>query len=378
MNVLHITSWYPHAGGPHETLFVQRHVEALAHYGDQTVWHITAAQGARWQLDTRKHLADRTYFFSAPIPSMFVIEWIATLMILYAWVTRDRSHTFDAINFCIAYPNCVNINFIKKIIKKPILITEHYSAYRIEFNSNAKGIDRIRNIFNHSIPVVCVSKSLSDDISRFSRNSSIPFYYVPNVVDTKHFRPSPLSIPTEGRFFAMAYWRLPKRPDVLLEAMAQLRDQGYRVTLRIGGSGEQWDRLQARISELGLTEQVRSLGPLNPEQAADEMRHAHAFLHASDYETYSAVCVEALGCGTPVIASRVGGIPEYMDEFRGRTVPVNEPATWANVIASYWDSALTVDRAAIAARMATSGSPKEVGRVYHEIIASIIGGTRST
>jgi L-malate glycosyltransferase len=116
---------------------------------------------------------------------------------------------------------------------------------------------------------------------------------------------------------------------------------------------------------------VDVLGQLSPEQVADEMRRAHALLHASDYETYSAVCAEALCCGTPVIASRVGGIVEYMNTARGAMIAEATAQAWANGIRTNWQRCLDTDRTAIAAGMAERAGSRSVGPRYAAILREI-------
>lgn len=372
MKVLHITAWYPSSEQPGWAPFVHRHVLALQPFADQRVWHLTVALGRTLRLDRRKHLADRTLLLSGPFLSWRIVEWTATLLILFAWFTRDRSFRPDVVNFCIAYPNCVHTRTLRLFIRMPFVITEHYSAYRYGFNTASRGLERIRKIFRRGTPVIAVSHALIEDIEQFARTTLAPACIVHNVVDGTRFHHRREVSPEEGRFFALAYWRQPKRPDLLIEALSILAERGRDVRLRIGGSGEQLDALRERFREFGVEDRIDLLGDLEPEQVAEEMRRAHLFLHASDHETYAVVCAEALCCGTPVVASRVGGIPEYLDPARGRTVPDPSPVTWADTIEAYWDSSWHTDRHALAMRSIAINAPDAVGSCYAGFLQEVL------
>src|SRR5204863_4212602 len=111
------------------------------------------------------------------------------------------------------------------------------------------------------------------------------------------------------------------------------------------------DALRKRIAELDLTAHVDLLGQLDEQHVAQEMRAAHAMVHASDYETYSAVCAEALCCGTPVIASGVGGIPELVGPGEGQLVATNTAEEWTATWAAAWKELLIADRGSISRTM---------------------------
>lgn len=371
MNVLHITGWYPNVWAPNESPFVQRHIKALEPLCGNAVWHIDVRPGKKWRLSTKGPLADRTFLIGTKLQRWLILEWIATFLILWAWITRNRSRPVDLINFHIAYPNCARIRLLKALIRRPMVITEHFSAYRVGFNSVSKGIDRIRRIFHAGVPVLVVSNALRQDITRFAGPPTPHFHVVDNVVETDVFNGSG-STREEGRFFAIAGWRSPKRPDLLLDALAELRANGRPARLRLAGTGPGSEAINNAIVKLGLDEYVDVLGHLEPNAVAEEMRRAHALLHASDYETYSVVCAEALCCGTPVVASNVGGIPEFLGEGMGVLVDANTSEAWTKALELHWDSLLNVDRALISSTMSARAGAPAVGQRYFEVLRTIV------
>jgi glycosyltransferase involved in cell wall biosynthesis len=312
----------------------------------------------------------------APIRWWYVIERISFLLIVWAWLTRDRSRRYDLVNFIVAYPNATSVRWLRWMFGVPVTITEHWTAYHFSFRSNAKGLDRIRRIFHHRVPVIVVSQVLADDIARFSGARDIPFHIVDNVVDPEVFHRDPEVTPEPGRFFAIFGLRPPKRPEVLIEAMARLRAQGRKVKLRIAGYGPMKEELERLITQLGLEGTVELLGGVDAPTAATEMQKAHALLHATDHETYSVVCAEALCCGTPVIASAVGPLPTYVGDRNGALVERNDAATWASTIAGEWDRSLGLDRGAVSEHMRDRTHPRSVGRRFEAILRSILAQAR--
>ncbi len=99
-----------------------------------------------------------------------------------------------------------------------------------------------------------------------------------------------------------------KGHDIVIEAMTRLPD----VELMIVGEGPERSALQALIDRYGLADRVRLLGA----QPHSEMRHfytaADALVLASSREGWANVLLEAMACGTPVLASDAWGNPEVV------------------------------------------------------------------
>jgi L-malate glycosyltransferase len=372
LRVLHICNWYPNSWAPAEVPFVARHVRSLHHLVHQRVWHIEMRQDkGRPSILRQNLLADRSWVIRSGIQRWRIIEWCSVLLITLAWWTRKRSEDFDIINIHVAYPLAVHTSWLKWLFGRPIVITEHWSAYHFEFGTSSSGLERIRSIFRQGLPLITVSHALRTDIERFSGVKQTRCMVLDNVVDQVHFHHDPQSAWQEGHFVSVLGWRHPKRPEVLIDAIALLRDRGMHVSLHMVGTGAGMTESAAHIQRMGLQDHVKLLGHLNSDVLAVELRKAHALLHCSDYETYSAACAESLVCGTPVIASAVGGIVEYLQEDLGTCVPSNDAESWAHAIAANWERLARLDRSRISSRMAQRTSEQHVGERYHSFLSEV-------
>ena len=373
IRVLHLCNWLPNRLRPSEAPFVHRHIEALAPHVDQEVWHIAVEPGHRWRAAFRGPHAHRTLLFHVPLRRWRLIEWSTHLLVLLAWATRARNKRWDVVNLHIAYPLGVRTRSLLRLFRAPVVITEHWSAYHYSFGTRSPGLDRIRAIFGHGLPLITVSHALLQDIEQFSGHAQADTLVVDNVVEQDHYRPVPGVGPEPGRLLAVGGWRFPKRPDVLLALAERLHEQGRPFELRLVGDGPMLADMRSRVEQAGLARQVTFLGRLEPAALAAEMGRAHLFLHASDYETYSVVCAEALCTGTPVLASNVGGIVEYLDKESGALVRDDRVETWLSALDDLWDRALNMDRQGIAHRARGRTSAAEVGARYAAFLRSQAG-----
>jgi D-inositol-3-phosphate glycosyltransferase len=136
--------------------------------------------------------------------------------------------------------------------------------------------------------------------------------------------------------------------DVLLDALVILRGQGvferYSVCLAvIGGDLEaepeeasnEMARLQALCREHDLQDMVTFLGKRNQDSLPYYYSSAEAVVVPSHYESFGMVALEAMACGTPVVASQVGGLAFLVqDGVNGFTVPSGDPQALAERLAT--------------------------------------------
>jgi glycosyltransferase involved in cell wall biosynthesis len=149
---------------------------------------------------------------------------------------------------------------------------------------------------------------------------------------------------------AVTIARLSPEKDLqnLLQAVRQAADVQPAFRLEIAGDGPCRDELLKQASELRLGEHVRFLGEVRDITAL--LARASLFVLPSQSEGISLTILEAMASGLPVVATRVGGNPEVVDEGRtGLLVPARDPSALALAIgrlAGSFDAGQLMGRAA--------------------------------
>jgi glycosyltransferase involved in cell wall biosynthesis len=130
-----------------------------------------------------------------------------------------------------------------------------------------------------------------------------------------------------------------KGMDVLLRAIAELRQKPYAIELAVAGDGPMHAELAALAASLGLGEIVRFEGSLSHSQVATWMRSLDLFVLAckadsnGDMDGIPVVLMEAMSQSIPVVSTRLSGIPELIrHEETGLLAQPGDPLDLANQI----------------------------------------------
>ncbi len=111
----------------------------------------------------------------------------------------------------------------------------------------------------------------------------------------------------------------------LIEILPSLARRISNVALFIAGSGPMGEELRLRARALGVTERVRFLGTVPPEEISYLLRGGDIFVLNSAYEGFSHTLLEAMAEGIPVVTTSVGGNPELVEsEKSGILVSYND------------------------------------------------------
>lgn len=170
---------------------------------------------------------------------------------------------------------------------------------------------------------------------------------IPPGVDTSRFYPIPgdearavIGVPPEQRMLLYVGRIEPlKGVDTLIQAIARLRQDGLlerypHYLAIIGGDPDvspeemtaEMTRLQHLCKRLGIGEEVLFLGKRSQDTLPYYYSAAEVVVVPSHYESFGMVALEAMACGTPVVASQVGGLAFLVqDGVTGFVVPDGEP-----------------------------------------------------
>ncbi|MHA6803323.1 glycosyltransferase family 4 protein [Salinifilum ghardaiensis] len=171
--------------------------------------------------------------------------------------------------------------------------------------------------------LMTVSESSAADIRRDFGVRRDQLNVVPLGVDPAVFHP-PRAPRVPGRIVAMASADTPmKGVGTLLEAVAKLRTE-RDVELVLVSQPIPGGPTERRIEDLAIGDVVRTASGLSDDGIAELLGSAEVACVPSLYEGFSLPTVEAMACGTPLVASRAGAIPEVAGEH-GETVELVRP-----------------------------------------------------
>lgn len=178
---------------------------------------------------------------------------------------------------------------------------------------------------------IFVSDFERDAFVRKVGTSKRPMMVVRNGLRPEEFEP--VTPGTDARdFLYIGELRDLKGPDLFIGAIALLRNRtGHAPTAVIVGSGPDEQKYRAVVSELDLTDSVEFRGAM---PARDALRLAKTVLVPSRAESMPYIVLETIAAGRPIIATRVGGIPEIFGAHADRLVHPGDTARLADAMAA--------------------------------------------
>lgn len=248
----------------------------------------------------------------------------------------ESGFDFDVIDAHYYYPDGVAAALLGAWFRKPFIVT-------------ARGTD-INLIPEHRWPRKLLqwagqraSASIGVSAALVERMRALAFdpgrlHVIRNGVDLERFRPhepaamrQALSITGAPVILTVGNLHEHKGQRLALEAFALLRQSHAQAQLLVVGEGPDRAWLQARSVALGLTAAVRLVGMVPNTELARWYSAADVLVLASSREGWPNVLLEAMACGTPVVASDVGGVREIVQTaVAGRVLERRMPQNLAD------------------------------------------------
>ena len=199
------------------------------------------------------------------------------------------------------------------------------------------------NVMRDVDAVVVSTEQEKQDLVRLYRAAANNVCVVPAGVDTERFRPADQADArralglTEGNIVLYVGRIEPlKGLDILIGALAGIEDSSDTRLVIVGGELEadgEINRLRAQVRNLNLEEKVTFTGAVSHADLPVYYNSADVFVLPSYHESFGLVALEAMACGTPVAASRVGGLTSFVEEgVTGYLIPWHCPEPFAQRI----------------------------------------------
>ena len=343
MNLLIITNLFPNPLEPLRSTFNEQQILALAgmmriHVISPVSWlrklryRLSGTLGRLDSCTEWRGIEARypTYYYLPRVMSWFRGFTMAG-SILPACRYAVRHLAPHAILTTWAFPDGFAAVMLGRLFKLPVIIKVHGTDVEM---LEHKGVRRRLTLwaFNRSARVISVSRYLRDKLLQHGVPSE-KIVVVYNGVDDSIFAPrdamaarGALKLAADRR--VMVFVGNLKHDKGLLDLFTALTPDlcaRHLVSVYVIGDGPLRGKLEALIRDRSLDSCVHLLGRRTPDEIAQWMNGADFLCLPSHHEGLPNVILEALSCGLPVLATRVGGIPEVVNAQNGMLVTPQRP-----------------------------------------------------
>ena len=266
-------------------------------------------------------LNDRIHFHEVEMMSYPLFEHQPyDLALATKMATVARAEKLDLLHVHYAIPHSISAILARESIKQkryvPVITTLHGTDITLV------GADR------SYLPITRYGLQQSDGVtavSKFLKQATIETFdfdeieVIPNFICGCHYKRQPDS-PLRGELAPngetllvhVSNFRAVKRPVDCVEILAKVREKSANARLIMVGDGPERSAAYYRAEQLNLNGNITFVG--KQANIADYLGVADVFLLPSELESFGLAALEAQACEVPVIATRIGGIPEVVSE----------------------------------------------------------------
>ena len=378
MRVLVTPEWYPWPDAPVFGTFCREQARAVAQHEDVRVltWRPDPELRAPFRVEVPGDEpvgAFRVHFACSRIPRAGFAFKLAGCVAALARLRGEgwRPDVIHAHEY-VAGPVAISLG---ALTGAPVIFSEHWSGFALGTLDERQR--RLARWAFESASLVCpVSRNLAEHVRAVAPRARIE--PVPNVVDTETFVPGD-GRPAGGPARAISVGSLVeiKGHRVLITALARLRDRGRPMMLDVIGGGPLRPELEALARDLGVDDLVRFHGEVSRADVAAALRHADVFVLPSLWENLPCAALEALSAGLPVVATRVGGVPEVIGPGHGILVEPASPDALAAGLAELTDRIADYDPQRQRAMAVSTYAYGAIARQWGEVYRSVCDVTRN-
>lgn len=374
MNLLVLTSRFPHAEDSISSSFVKSQIDCMKDFFEKiyvislnpfipNILSEFPFMNPRWSRDAlaSDYGYDNIEVYFAKYVSLPFDFWRKNIGDIALEATRkvikNKNISFDLIHAHFTWP-CGHVGCkIKNKYNVPLIITGHgYDVYDLPFR-DIKWNTTIRRILIGSDHIITVSKKNYDKLMQLDSTTD-KISIIPNGYDSSLFRQlskervrKKLNLPKDKKIIlSVGILDLVKGHEYLVKALDIIVQQEKNVLCIIVGSGSQERSLKKMISNLNLGDHIKLVGSKPHDEIPLWMNACDVFILPSLSESFGIVQIEAMACGKPIVATLNGGSEEIIiNEKLGILVEPKDIDELAKAIlmalSNKWDSMYIIEYA---------------------------------
>lgn len=370
--ILFLTSWYPAASNPTHGIFIRNHALALSQFHKViVVYSYSSDQKPHHKIEEKKvndNLTEYTIRYTKPSfnlkPFSSAIQFLKMkkghLHLIHH--LQNEKCSISAIQVNVVFPVALVLDLYKKAFNVPHTVLEHWSGYLPE-DGIYKGTT-IKRVTEKCIAAAKriwhVSEPQKSAMLKHGLTGNYELIY--NAVDTELFKPASQSKKRIQLLHVSSLVEREKNITGTFDVIKSLQDKGYDFDfVVIGGDGEELHNAKQLANKLNLKNVVFT-GVLPPSKVAELMQQSTALILFSHYEGMPVVVLEALACGLPVVATKVGQLPFMIKEQFGFLVNINSKDEAVEALENLFLNKFNFDKTAMRKFVEENASYAAVGK----------------
>jgi teichuronic acid biosynthesis glycosyltransferase TuaC len=361
-----VTHLFPSPGALGRGVFVLEQTRALAALVDVRV--IVPAEAVSTASSSPAHLGTESLGIGEPTGGRLrYLVWCLRYVATMKRRARDLLADVDVVHAHFAFPDGVAAVQAARRAGRPVVVTLHGSDVDRILGRNDPLGAYVRGWLARADALICVSETMASKVRTLRGLEDCRIVSVMNGYNDGLFDVGPS--PRTGGFLFVGGLRAVKNPVELVRAYASIAD-AVIWPLTLIGEGPLRGQIEDLIGAFGLGDRVRLRGFRGRGEVAEAMKHANMLVLPSAREGLPISVIEALACGTPVVASRVGGIPEVVSDANGMLVDPGDTDALADALQTVasreWDP---VEVRLVSQVRPWSVVAEELAELYGEIVA---------
>ena len=245
---------------------------------------------------------------------------VAHKLLLYLYSKVVNIEGWPDIIYAHYQDNIESSLYVKEKFNVPVVGLEHWSALGFD-NPPKEAVENGIKIYQSLDKLLVVSKSLQNNIKKYC---DVDSEVLSNIIGDEFCYKECNNCDGVVRFVLTGNLKPVKCIDMAIEAFAKVYNNNKQVRFTIVGDGVEKDNLLKLIEKKDLSGVIQLAGRKDRNYIVQLLQSSDVYVLSSSSETFGVAAGEALACGVPVIATDCGGPRDFMNDFNGLLIPVND------------------------------------------------------